>query len=396
MSRSGTASCWSRHAVNDARPTVLVLLGCFNKATEASGPTQSMIGNARALATRFRFRVVGHSAEGDVPMQWTEMSGVERLPLPANPLLPGRLRQIIRETPHDLLVCTSFFDRALTIPALLLRRLGMIPRTPMLLAPRGEFSAGALQLKWGRKAKFIALAERLQLLRDVHIQATDQIEAEAIRKALPSAPSILIGPNVRHAAGLPPHRPRASGRPLRIAFLSRIDVKKNLHVALKLLGNASIDAEFTIIGPVSDHRYWRECQAIAAGIPPNISVKVRGAIPASEVIGELARHDLFLLPTAGENYGHAIVDAFVAGTPVMISDQTPWRGLCEVRAGIDLPLGEPEQWLEWLRRFAAMDAGELAQWRTGAREFGERATGTAEAAAELEACLTMAIHKSLP
>jgi glycosyltransferase involved in cell wall biosynthesis len=382
--------------VNDARPTVLVLLGCFNKATEASGPTQSMIGNARALATRFRFRVVGHSAEGDVPMQWTEMSGVERLPLPANPLLPGRLRQIIRETPHDLLVCTSFFDRALTIPTLILRRLGMIPRTPMLLAPRGEFNPGALAIKSSRKSAYTRFVERLNLLRDVHVQATDKLEAEAIARALPSARSIIVGPNLRSVPELPPHRRRNPGDPLRLVFLGRISPIKNLHVALKLLASAGIAAQFDVIGPASDRAYWRECEKLIPSVPPSVSVNIRGAIAPAEVVERLAGYDLMLLPTGGENYGHAIVDSLVAGTPVLISDQTPWRGLSEVRAGIDLPLGEPEQWLEWLRRFAAMDAGELAQWRSGAREFGERATGTAEAAAELEACLTMAIQKSLP
>jgi hypothetical protein len=124
-------------------------------------------------------------------------------------------------------------------------------------------------------------------------------------------------------------------------------------------------------------------------------VNVCGAIPPDEVVERLAGYDLMILPTGGENYGHAIVDSFVAGTPVMISDQTPWRDLESHRAGIDLPLSETEQWLRWLRRFGAMEANELALWRAGARQHGERSIGSTEAAAEMEECLKIAMEKPL-
>jgi glycosyltransferase involved in cell wall biosynthesis len=52
-------------------------------------------------------------------------------------------------------------------------------------------------------------------------------------------------------------------------------------------------------------------------------------------------HDLFILPTLGENYGHVIVEAWAAGVPVLLSDQTPWRGLSGKRIGWDFPLSSP-------------------------------------------------------
>lgn len=44
------------------------------------------------------------------------------------------------------------------------------------------------------------------------------------------------------------------------------------------------------------------------------------------------------MPTFNENYGHAIVESFVAGLPVVISDRTPWRNLEKINAGWDIPL----------------------------------------------------------
>ena len=53
-----------------------------------------------------------------------------------------------------------------------------------------------------------------------------------------------------------------------------------------------------------------------------------------------AEHDLFLFPTLGENFGHVICEALIAGCPVLLSDQTPWRNLEEAGVGWDIPLGE--------------------------------------------------------
>ena len=48
-------------------------------------------------------------------------------------------------------------------------------------------------------------------------------------------------------------------------------------------------------------------------------------------------HCLFL-PSTGENYGHAIVEAFSAGLPVIISTLTPWKNLESQKVGWDIPL----------------------------------------------------------
>lgn len=377
--------------MTDQRPTVLVLLGCFNEAERVNGPTQSMITIARALSDRFRFRVVSRAGPGEAP-SWTEMAGVERFPLRYDAILPLRLRRIIAGTPHDLLVSNGFFDRRLTIPALLMRRLGLLPKTPFLVAPRGEFSPGALAIRPGRKRGYIALARRLDLLAGVHVQATGELEARDIREVLPNAQSILRGPNIRGVEGLPPHRPRDPGEPLRIAFLSRIDTKKNLHVALELVAAADVPLAFDIIGPIVDAAYWARCQSLLAAMPPAVAARYLGPVEPDAVVQTLAGYDLMLFPTAGENYGHAIVDSLLAGTPVLVSDLTPWHGLAEARAGADLPLADQRPWIEWIRRFAGLAPAELEQWRAGARAFVEEALSSEADSEEVAKCFLEAME----
>ncbi len=101
--------------------------------------------------------------------------------------------------------------------------------------------------------------------------------------------------------------------------------------------------------------------------------------------------DLFLLPTAGENFGHAIFEALSSGVPALISDQTPWRGLAEAKAGFDLALAEPDRWVDAIDAFAAQPPDRQAEYRRGAAEVARRwfrESGAIERSAKmLEACM---------
>jgi glycosyltransferase involved in cell wall biosynthesis len=81
------------------------------------------------------------------------------------------------------------------------------------------------------------------------------------------------------------------------------------------------------------------------------------------------RHGLFFLPTANENFGFVILEALLAGCPVLISDQTPWRNLAEKGIGWDLPLSRPDLIRAALQRCIAMDAQSHRSMSIRAREF---------------------------
>lgn len=370
----------------DRRPTVLVLLGCFRDAHEATGPSQSMIGMARLLGHRFRFRVLAEEPEPTLA-GWTEVADVEQRALRQGRFGARGLRAALSATPHDILVMNSIFCRQLTVPALIMRRLGLVPGSPALLAPRGEFSPGALALKPRRKRLYLALLRRLRLLDGVAIQATTEDEAIMIRQAFPAA-EIVLGPNVRTLGPLPPHAAGEPATPLKIAFLSRIDRKKNLDFALRCLARSGIRADFGIYGPVTHDDYWAECQRIIADMPDTVSVTYHGAIGQQDVPEALAGHDLFFLPTRGENYGHAIVDALAAGLPALLSDQVPWRGLREAGAGWTLPLDDEAAFIAALREMAGRSPDERLAGRRAARAYVEDQLARDGAVAALEACFT--------
>lgn len=381
-------------AARDDRPVILLLLSYFNSAVEANGPNQSLIGTIATLSDRYRFRVISNAVEGDEPGRWSTIFGIDRLPLKRLRMGAKGYRRALNETPHDLLVANSYFDRWFTISALLMRKFGLVRRTPMLLAPRGEFSPGALGLNPWRKRLYIVLTRLLGLLDGVAIQATSEREAELIRASLPfAAGPILQGPIVRDIAPLPEHRPRPPGAPLRVGFVGRISRMKNLDYALDVLATVRQPLVFNIFGPVEDVPHWEECSAKIASLPAHVTVRHHGEIPRAEVIGKLADQDILFHPTLGENYGHAIIDALVAGTPVLMSDRTPWQGLEAAGGGWIVPLDAPARFAALLETAAQMDEEELAAMRSRARAYVETTLDVEGAARQLAACFDTAMHR---
>jgi glycosyltransferase involved in cell wall biosynthesis len=182
----------------------------------------------------------------------------------------------------------------------------------------------------------------------------------------------------------PAYQPPAEA--LRVIFVGRIVPIKGLDFALRTLARVRTPVEFEIFGPEEDPATSAQCRALAADLPPHISVHWRGSASNEAIVAALARSDLFLLPTGGENFGHAIFEALSCGVPILISDQTPWRGLAARKAGWDLPLAAPQAFVDAMETYAALGPEQRAAWREGARACARayvQESGAAEATAAL-------------
>jgi glycosyltransferase involved in cell wall biosynthesis len=97
-------------------------------------------------------------------------------------------------------------------------------------------------------------------------------------------------------------------------------------------------------------------------------VRHDGPRPHDQVLDVMAAHDFLVLPTLGENFGHAVVEALQAGLPVVVSDKTPWRDLEQVGSGWDLP-HDSSVWVRVLERCVDMDRDQHELLRLGARRY---------------------------
>lgn len=357
--------------------------GASGRAQPASGPVRSLMALMEGLKDQADFVFVTGAGLADALRAEGALPGRARLVAVA----PGgarlrKIRSVLRALRPDLVMLSGFFDRDFTMPVLLLRRLGLAGEMPILLAPRGEFAPGALALKAGRKRLWLAAARRLGLTRSLWLHATADHERADIAATGLSCRGVVQAPNARLLGPLPEARLDDPGAgPLRLVFLGRITPVKNLHLALDALALVQAPVALDIFGPIVDHGYWADCEARIARLPAHVGVRYCGVASQTMVIETLSAYDLFLLPTSGENFGHAIAEALSAGLPVLIADTTPWRGLAAMGAGWDLPPEDPSAFAARIDEFASYGLDRRRTMRSAARRLAERSHAQGDALA---------------
>jgi glycosyltransferase involved in cell wall biosynthesis len=285
-----------------------------------------------------------------------------------------RIAQLLKEVSPDAIYLNSFFG-FLDMKCLVLRRLGMFPDIPVILAPRGELSAGALSLRATKKRIYLGLVLCLGLYRGLVWHASSQAEATEIRRLFGEAADVRIAPNMPGAADSEMTEPRKITKEkgtLRLVFLSRIVPKKNLLQALTAVSSLEGDVCLDIYGTLPATSYWEESRRVIEKLPANIRVTYGGVLTHAQVNETLSRYHFLLLPTLGENFGHVILEAMTAGCPVIISDRTPWLGLAAKGAGWDLPLERADAWEKVLHECLDMDDIVYSRLRKTTFEFGKR------------------------
>ncbi len=268
----------------------------------------------------------------------------------------------------DLIYLNSMFSLKFTIYPLLIARLYKRDQVT-ILSPRGMLRESAIRYKTVKKKLFLTVLCALGLHRGIRFHATDQTEAQDITNYFGRSSPVTMIPNFPGALAGDLSVPVKNSGELSMIFVGRIHPIKNLHFLLEVLKEVSPGVRLTIVGSMEDGGYWEKCKKIIAALPDNVSVEYAGEIANRELQGVTAKHHIFALPTKGENFGHAIFEALALGRPVLISDQTPWRGLQAAGAGWDLALNEPGRFREAIGQAGAWGQEEYEQWRRSTRQY---------------------------
>lgn len=365
--------------------TILTLLDYYLPGTLAGGALRSIANLVATLGDEFEFRVItrDRDALADAPYPgvtrgtWQSVGRAKVMYVAPEELRPATVRRLITDTPHDVLYLNSLFSRVFTLSVLGYRRARMIPAKPMVLAPRGQLTPGAISIKGARKGAFLAAARIAGLFHEVIWQASSPDEEREIHEHIDTpgaAADVVVAPDLPtpwdELAAIGHRRKRAGS--LDATFVSRIVRKKNLSTAIELLRGMRAPTAFDVYGPPEDPQYLRECEAAMATLPPHVKARYVGALEYHEIVSAFARYDLFLFPTLGENYGHVVIEALAAGCPVAVSDRVPFRDLERCGAGWVVPLEEPQRFRAALEACAAMEPEEHAGMSAAAREYARR------------------------
>jgi glycosyltransferase involved in cell wall biosynthesis len=210
--------------------------------------------------------------------------------------------------------------------------------------------------------------------------ASTDLEADEIRRAVGTDSTVRVAPEIIRQRPPQPSAPKEVGR-VRLIFASRITPKKNLAYLLQVLRKVRGEVILTIHGPIQHPDYWDRCKRLIDALPSNIQVTYEGPLTHERLQARLQSCHFVALPTLSENFGHVIIEAMLAGRPVIISDATPWRELAASGAGWDLPIGlaAEETWCEVIDRCVQMDDAVYRRMSTSANEHATRWIGEAGA-----------------
>jgi glycosyltransferase involved in cell wall biosynthesis len=351
-----------------------MLADWYEPGFRAGGPIRSAVHFAQQLEGALDIRVLTTDRDWGDTQPYAGITRDQWLPRAGHHVFyasPGRLRwdrlaATIREQCPDYLYVNSLFSRPMAICPLLLHRMGALS-APLLLAPRGMLGSAAMAVKPLRKRAFIAALKALGVPGRIRFHATHADEVADVRRWFgPQAHVVCLGNLPERPAPFEPPPPKVKGQ-LRLAFVGRSHPIKNLDFLLRVLAGIRAEVAFTVVLARGDSAYAQLCHELEASLPVNVSVRWLDDAPHSTVQQVLRESHLVALPSKGENFGHAVLEAMAAGRPVLVSDRTPWRGLAETRAGWDIPLEDSRAFRDTLEAVAAMDAEALLPWCKGAR-----------------------------
>lgn len=337
-----------------AKSKLAVFTDWFPPGYRAGGPIRSTANLVAALQHDYDIRVVTSDRDfgcdqpyADLPanawLPYLDSAQVIYLPPPA--LTSARIGEVLREVSPDCVYLNSMFSLPFTIRPLWQSLRGRV-KGRMIVAPRGMLRSSAIRGKAFKKYIFLAGFRLSGLPSRLCFHATDDQERRDIEGRLGVAKNrIHVLPNVPELPvdHVKPLHKRAGA--VRMLYLARIAPIKQLHLLISTMARLPIDAtvRLTVVGPVEDAAYWASCQRSIAALPPHITVERLDAVPHSQVRGLLESNHFYVLPTLGENFGHGIIEALGTGRPVIISDQTPWRGLESSGVGWDVAIDQHDQ-----------------------------------------------------
>lgn len=328
---------------------LLIFSDWYEPGYLAGGPIRSLQNLVRSLGDKMEVDVFtsnrDFSATENYPLEantWLKRNGARVFYCDAKAYSRGLVKKLLKEKKYDVLYFNSLYSKNYTLlPLFLARRLGYQPEQ-LVLAPRGMLGKGALQLKSNKKKLFLSISRKIGLFKGITWHATSEQEAQEIRTNFDANITPFLAANIPGPSTLDGPKALCGGK-IRMIFLSRLSPKKNLKFALECVARYSDKAKFRfdLYGTPEDKQYLQEILDLAK--QKELDLAYHGSVAHHEVSECLRNADFLILPTLNENYGHVIFESLAVGTPVLISDQTPWRDLQAKGIGYDIPL-DPNIW----------------------------------------------------
>lgn len=353
---------------------VLIFIDWFAPGYKAGGPITSNVNIVEHLSDKLDFYVITSSFDyhATAPYkdiqenEWVDWHGAKVMYINPSCLSWKVLKKVAKEATCDVWYINGMYSRYYSIYPLLLAKI--LKPKKVIVCTRGMLSPHALAVKSISKKIFLALAKIANLYRSAIFHATNEEEKGYIQSAISKKSIVDVAENLPRKMNLQTDRCVKDKGEVRLVSFARISSEKNTLFALKALSKCNERVVYHIYGQINSETYWQECQKVIAELPANVTVEYKGCVPPHEMPKIYTHYHALYLPSTGENYGHAILESFMNGCPVVISDKTPWLGLEKKNIGWDLPLDE-SLYAPVIDHLSRMGSDEYLQMRSNVTTF---------------------------
>jgi glycosyltransferase involved in cell wall biosynthesis len=201
----------------------------------------------------------------------------------------------------------------------------IIKSNKLIVAPRGMLQKALLKQKWLQKWLYLSVLKFIFLFKIVKWHATTELEASEIKNVFGSKSNIKVIPNIPVSPYKFAKSTSKESRSLSLVYYGLIVVNKGLLSLIQTIKSLNLPISLDIYGSIKDQNYWEECLQEINSNNSQVIFNYLGHANPSESQTILAKYDAFILLTKGENFGHSIYEALSVGTPVIISNKTPWK-----------------------------------------------------------------------
>ncbi len=363
--------------MESTKPRILLFTDWYLPGYKAGGPITSCANLVDHLSDHFDFYIItsdrDYLCETPYPEiradQWVEVKGAKVYYTSPGAAKMGLWVKLIKEVDPEKVVLNGVFSSEYSIKPLLAARKCQVKT---ILAPRGMLASSALNIKSRKKKIYLSLVNLLGWYKDIAFLATSKTEAADIKRSVKGVKAISVIANLPSKPKIVGVRKKEKGQ-LKIVSIARIAPEKNTLFALQVLskvsGDFQIQADF--YGEIYAEDYFAKCENLVSQLPENIEVNFKGSVPKDALHSVYSEADLFFMPTRGENYGHAIIEALLHGLPVLISDQTPWKNLERDGLGAEYSLESKSAFVGFIENIASMNQADYDSKFKGVEERAE-------------------------
>jgi glycosyltransferase involved in cell wall biosynthesis len=355
------------------KKNILISIDWYLPGTASGGPVRSCANFIAHLSQEYNFYIITRDTDycakapytNVVSNTWNKQANGARVYYVGNTnLTVKKLTTLFKEKTFDSVYINGIYSWYFSILPLLVFK--SHPR--VIVAPRGMLNPQAFSVKPLKKRLFIFLAKRFGLYTHVTFHATNAIEKAHVLNTIGHSCNVLVAPNMPRAIKQK-FVAKNKHNPTRFISLARISKEKGTLKMLQAFKSINIPVVLDLYGPIYDTAYWNLCQQVIKNLPKCVGVTYKGVAKSQEVPKILRGYDFFMMLSEGENFGHAILEAFSAGVPVIISNKTPWTGLQEKNIGWDIDINNSNKVGQVVKKACQISSKGYKQMSKSANSF---------------------------